>query len=618
MRTFLNILRLGAVRTRDFAFVALLVSLGTGAALVEPWIYSAIIDDIAGVFVNAEPLALAGRVLDDALVGLEGTWVSIARIFSLRTPATLDLEPRTLPDVVATLVAGAILMVVVRLIAELCALAGDNRSARLASDTERRFIVRAFRHVLRLPLRYFSQRASGKIAKQVDQSDEVAPLVTAVSQDLWPDIFSLVAIVVIISFVNLELAAITLVLLPLYAFVTWRMSLVLDTDLDEYYSKWEDVSATIQESIAGIKTIRSLGNESHEADKLDTTMADAYETYMRRSRLQNLYYVAQQTIIVISKASVMVLGGYKALEHQLTPGTVVLFLTYLDHLYSPVENLSALFTTLRQHLGSVRRAEKLLAEPVDPGGDRPALAPSGGEVVFDNVVFAYGERPVLNGVSFAIRPGERVALVGPSGAGKTTVSDLLTGLYQPDSGRILIDGQSLASVDPSSVRRHVRGVAVEGVLFRTSIAENIRYGRLEASDEEVMAAARQGGLGPLLERLPAGLETTIGERGVQLSSGERQRILLARAFIARPTVLILDEATANLDFRTEARVKVALERAAKGRTTIVIAHRRSMLTDVDRVLVLQEGRIVQDGTPDQLLRLDGYFRDLMQPGETAA
>jgi ABC-type multidrug transport system fused ATPase/permease subunit len=309
---------------------------------------------------------------------------------------------------------------------------------------------------------------------------------------------------------------------------------------------------------------------------------------------------------------VLAVGGVRALEHQLTPGDVVLFLAYLDRVYDPIERLTGLYTALQQNLGSVRRAQRLLAEPEATGCDRPPLAPGRGVVEFDHVNFRYDERPVLTNVTFRIEAGEHVGLIGPSGAGKTTIADLLAGLYVPQSGTVRIDGQPLTRVSPQSIHAAVRSVATDGALFRASIRENIRYGRPDAGDDDIEEAAREAGLPGLLSRLPSGLDTGVGEGGVSLSAGERQRVLLARAFVARPRVLVLDEATANLDYRTEASVKEALTVLGRGRTTLVIAHRRSMLTDVDRILVLKDGCIVQQGTPSELLQQAGYFHDMLQ------
>lgn len=619
MRTVLRILGLGRERVGGFVLVALLVSLGTGASLLEPWIYRAIVDDVAGVFVHPGPVQEAERVVER--VGAAGSHMahSAQRIFRAPLHAVRRAEsgprrlpPRTPPQATATVIIGAALLVVSRLLSESFRLKGDNLSTRLASDLERRFVLGTFRHVTRLPLEFFSRRASGAVARQIDQSDHVAPVFTAFAQEIWPDLFTLVAILIIIATLNLQLALITFIAVPIYAVVTWLMTRRLETQLETYYGLWDEVSSRIQQAIAGIKTVLTHGTVAYEEKALDQTSARAFDAYVERNRIQNRFIFIQEAIVTSSRACALVLGGMKALQHQLTPGDVVLFMAYLDQVYAPIQNLTELYTSLQEHVSSLRRAHRLIDTPAAPGEERPAFRPGAGEVVFQDVVFGYTpRRRVLDGVTFHVRPGEHVALIGPSGAGKTTLTDLLVGLYTPARGEIRVDGQSLADVAPSSLRGAIRGVAADGMLFRASIAENIRYGRLEASAAEVVEAARLAGLEPVLERLPEGLETMVGERGVELSMGERQRVLLARAFAARPVILILDEATANLDFKTEESVKEAFHMLSQGRTTFVVAHRRSMLTDVDRVLVLREGRIEQDGTPEELLQAGGYYRQMM-------
>ncbi len=624
MHTFLEVLKLGRDRLRGFILVAVLVSLGTGAGLLEPWIYRAIIDDIAGVFVAPPALAKAEKIAESVVVHDTHLRDSGARILKAPLQKHHDrarrrsLAARTPREAVTTVLLGAVLLLLTRLIAEALRIAGDNRASILGNEIERGFITRTFSHVLRLPLAYFSRRASGAVARQIDQSDQIAPVFNAFAQELWPDLFTLAAALAILLSVNWELAAIALVAVPVYGIVTWRMTRRLETGLDDYYELWDDVSSRIQQSVAGIKTIQSHGTVSHEERQLDGASRNAYSAYLSRNRLQNRYSYIQETVVALSKAGIVALGGVKALRHQLTPGDVVLFLQYLDLLYQPIQGLTELYTSLQQRVGAFRRAQRLLAAEEAPGEDHPPFRPEGGEIEFSDVRFAYdSKRPVLDGVSLKIARGEKVGLVGPSGAGKTTLTDLLSGLYVPQSGTIRIDGQSLDEVAPSSLRSAVRGVAADGMLFRASIRENIRYGRLEAGEQEILEAARLAGLEPLLTRLPDGLDTTVGERGVELSVGERQRVLLARAFVARPTILILDEATANLDFKTEQAVKEALEEISKGRTTIVIAHRRSMLTEVDRVLVLRGGRIEQDGPPALLAQVDGYFREMMRASDAA-
>lgn len=622
VQTFLAVLALGRHRIREFITIAILVSLGTAATLFEPWVYRAIIDDIAGVLVTPQPVLEAAGWLESVWRSLEHIPGSWARFFTAPLVAFTEaggrvLASRSVPQAMATIIAGAITLIALRLVAEWLKLMADNRATIVASELERDFVLRTFRHVVHLPLTFFARRASDTVARQVDQSDNVAPIFTAAAQQFWPDFVRLAAILIILLVSNVELAAIAGIAVIAYALVTWRSAARLGAELDVYYGMRDDVSSRIQQAIAGIKTVQAHGNEDYEVSQLDERSRLAYDTYITRCRMANRYGYQQDAIVAVSKALVLGLGGLKAIEHQLTPGDVVMFLAYLDRLFSPVENLTGLYTDLQRRLASVRRAERLLSEGAGAVGQQSALASGPGDVRFENVTFGYSDRhPVLKGVSFRLRPGERTALVGPSGAGKTTVSDLLAGLYRPQDGQITLDGQSLARVSPSSLRAQVRGVAADGMLFRMSILGNIRYGRTDATDEEIRDAASLAGLDPVIARLDEGLDTMVGERGVELSLGERQRVLLARAFVARPTVLVLDEATANLDFRTEAAVKEALGRLAEGRTTLLIAHRPSMLTDVDRVIVLRDGAIDQDGTPAELLAQDGYFRDLVR-GDTA-
>lgn len=619
MNTVLKILVLGRAHLRGFVLVAVLVSFGTAASLLEPWIYRAIVDDVAGVFIAPAPVVRAERMIEHLGSSAGHFKGSSRRIFHAplkrfqpEVPKRRKLEPRTPPQAVATVVTGALLLVVTKLLSELCRLKGDNRSAVLANRIERGFILRIFRHVTRLPLEFFSRRPSGALARQIDQSDHVAPIFTAFAQEIWPDLFSLIAILTIVFMLNRALALITFIAVPVYALVTWHMTRHLETQLEEYYGLWDEVSGRIQQSIAGIKTVLAHGAGEHELRQLDAATGRAYDAYLERNRMQNRYSFVQEAIVAVSKAGALILGGVKALQHQLTPGDVVLFVTYLDQIYLPIQNLTELYTSLQEHVSALRRGERLLETPEAPGEDRPPLRPGPGAIEVRDVQWSYTKsRRVLDGVSFGVRAGERVGLIGPSGAGKTTLTDLLAGFYRPQQGEIRIDGQPLSTVSPSSLRAAIRGVAADGMLFRMSIADNIRYGRLDATGADIEQAAALAGLAPLLERLPEGLGTPVGERGIELSMGERQRVLLARAFIARPTILVLDEATANLDFKTEDAVKEALKLLARDRTTLVVAHRRSMLTEVDRVLVLRNGRIEQDGAPDVLIQEPGYFRDMM-------
>jgi len=289
-----------------------------------------------------------------------------------------------------------------------------------------------------------------------------------------------------------------------------------------------------------------------------------------------------------------------------------MFVAYLDRIYSPVHNLTGLYSAIQRHVVSLLRAFRLLDIKEEERGTRKPTELRAVRVEFCDVEFAYREgSPVLLGVNFSLEPGLVTALIGPSGAGKTTIADLLAGIYRPQRGSILVNGEDLAELDLNHWRKQISVVSPEGTIFRDTLTDNIRYGRLDANGKEVRLAADRAGLGPAIDRLPEGTETVLGERGFELSLGERQRVLLARAFLANPKLLILDEATANLDFKTEAAVKRTLLDLTRGRTTLIIAHRQSMMTDVDRVIAIRDGRVIEEGTPQELLDSHGYFFQMM-------
>jgi ABC-type multidrug transport system fused ATPase/permease subunit len=308
-------------------------------------------------------------------------------------------------------------------------------------------------------------------------------------------------------------------------------------------------------------------------------------------------------------------GGYLTLENQLTPGDVVMFVAYLDRLYDPIDSLATLWVNMQQNVASIARAFKLL-QSGDEEKRGVDLKIEKGKIEFQDVYFGYhADKEVLKKVSFTIQPGKVTALVGSSGAGKTTIVDLMMKLYDPQQGKILIDGHDLQQADPASVRSQMGMVAADGAIFRGTLADNIRYKREGATDEEVQAAVVAAGLKVTLERLPDGLQTLVGESGFGLSVGERQRIQIARVLVANPKILILDEATANLDYATEAEIKKTVNEIRKENTVIVIAHRYSMVRDADHVIVLSQGKVAEEGTPQELASKGGWFAKFAKAAE---
>ena len=619
-------------RTR-ILLITLLAALSTAATLIEPLIYRVAVNDVAGLFVNQAQQenseheeSSPSEVTDTTPVHFEPAAYHIeerqevpkhhakppqkntrAHARYLEPHRRDYVAPRTPAQTFNTFIWAIALMFGLSIVGYFIWLLADNMSAKLASQIESGFIQGVFSHTLRLPLGFFGRRASGALAKQIDQSDQVSPIVNAFTQTIIPELMTVIGAVAIMLTQNLTLTLIALVTLPPYLIVAWRSAKRLEKGLEDYYQQWEDVSGTIQDSVSSIKTVKLSGSEEREIERFRTASAAAYQAYVDRNKLGNKFVFWEHVITQIGNAMVLGLGGWFALKRQLTPGDVVMFVSYVGMLYNPIDSLTGLAVELQQYGIALRRALRLTQVTIEKQEGAP-LRPGPGQIEFRDVHFSYVPgREVLSGLSVTIKPGHVVGLVGPSGAGKTTTADLLLRLYEPDSGAILIDGQALSDLNAASLRREIGVVAADGSVFRGTIADNIRYQSPGATDEEVEAVALAAGLGSALERLPDGVESQVGEGGVGLSVGERQRLQLARIFAANPRIMVLDEATANLDYATELAVKHALDTLRRDRTTIVIAHRFSMVKDADFVYVLESGRVLESGTPDELLANGGWF-----------
>lgn len=585
-------------------WVVVLGMLTTAAGLVEPMVYRVAVNDVSGLFVDQ-----AVKETRQAVRAEEGiTTPHVAHHVHVKEPHRPGHVARRTPDeVFRTLLYAVLILFGVNMLGHVLWWIGDNLNVRLACSVERRYLEGTFGHVLRLPLRFFTGRSSSVIVKRMDQTEQLTEIMNGATQQLLPELISLVGILAIMFTQNVPLTLLALSVVPIYLWLAWRSSQRLETGLDAYYEQWEVVTARMQDAVAGIKTVKLSGAEQREVDALRAAADTAYTSYMKRSYLVNKYLFWETALTYLVNALVLGYGGYLALQHQLTPGDVVMFVAFIDRLYDPIDTLSTLWVDMQQNAASMRRSRDLLeAGTEEPRGE--AFRVDHGRVEFRDVRFGYKpEREVLKGVSFTIAPGEKTAIVGHSGAGKTTTVDLLLKLFEPWSGSIVVDGRPLASADPSDVRRHIGMVMADGMVFRGTLAENIRYGRPEATAEEVREAALAAGMEHTLGRLPEGLETPVGESGVGLSVGERQRVQIARVLLAKPRILVLDEATANLDYATEQEVRRTIEEIRRANTVIVIAHRFSMIQDADQVIVLDDGRVAEMGSPSALIAQGGWF-----------
>jgi ATP-binding cassette subfamily B protein len=377
------------------------------------------------------------------------------------------------------------------------------------------------------------------------------------------------------------------------------------------------VNSTLQENISGMRVIQSLVREDRNKDEFDALNAYNRDTNLESSKIAALILPLVEVVAAIAICMTVVYGGYMVSRGQLLIGTLVAFVLYINRFFDPIRDLSQQYTQLQRSGVAAERINQILSIKVDieDKPDAVELPTIAGNVDFQNVVFGYSaEHPVLKGLEWHIKAGQTVAIVGPTGAGKSTIISLLTRFYDIQSGSIMIDGYDLRDVTQKSLRRQVGVVPQEPFLFTGSIADNIRYGRLDATAEEVMEAAKVVGAHDLIIQLPDGYNTPIRERGRNLSMGQRQLISFARALLADPHILILDEATANIDTFTEAIVQQGLQKLLRGRTAFVIAHRLSTIKDADSIVVLQAGQIVEQGTHNDLLQREGEYASLYAMG----
>ncbi|HEY63871.1 MAG TPA: ABC transporter ATP-binding protein [Caldilineae bacterium] len=476
--------------------------------------------------------------------------------------------------------------------------------------------VRIYDHLQRLSLSFFERTSTGELmSRATNDVNALEHFVTHGVVLTAVDLLRLLGASAILLALDWRLALVALVPTPLIAAGLRWFNRYARPIYRRARDRLGDINAKLQDNLAGIRVIQSFGREDVELERFRSTSQRYYHERVRGIRAWSTFFPAMHFISAMGGIAVLGVGARMVVNGQLTLGTLIAFLSYILSFYEPLRRLTEIDNTFQQAIAAAERIFELLDETpeIQDAPDAIELDEVRGEVVFDDVHFRYGDGDeVLHDISFRMAPGEVVALVGPSGAGKTSIANLLCRFYDPDHGRILLDGHDLRKIKLRSLRRHIAVVLQDTFLFNTTVRENLLYGNPDATEEEMIAAAKAAYAHDFILQLPQGYDTEIGERGVKLSGGQRQRLALARAILANPRILILDEATSSVDAEAEYLIQKALDEVLKGRTALVIAHRLSTIRNADKIIALEGGRIREIGRHEDLLARGGLYSQLYQ------
>lgn len=471
-----------------------------------------------------------------------------------------------------------------------------------------------FRKFQRMPLSYYDKQQTGTVMSYI--TNDVSVMQSAIVDNLIELVTEssiLIGSLAMMIYLDWKLSLLTLMTIPLVGFAMRIFGRKLKRSSTVIQERAAEITSLLQESIVAIRVVKSFVRESYEIKRFEEQNWKNFQAAMKNVKLSSLLTPTVEFLAAIAVTFIVWFGGYEVVNGVITAGELVAFLTYAVNLANPVKRLSRVYAAIQKAMAAADRVFAVMdldEKIIDVPGAKP-LPPIRGRVEFNDITFSYKkDQPALQHISLKVEPGQMIALVGPSGSGKSTIANLIPRFYDVDSGTITIDGHDIRTVTADSLREQIGLVPQETMLFSTTVLENIRYGRLDASDEEVVAAAKAANAEEFIRELPDGYATKLGERGLNLSGGQRQRLAIARAILKNPRVLILDEATSALDTESEKIVQDALDKLMVGRTSFVIAHRLSTIFGADQIFVVENGQLREHGTHEELLAAGGLYSNL--------
>jgi subfamily B ATP-binding cassette protein MsbA len=503
-----------------------------------------------------------------------------------------------------------LLVALVYLVKGLCDFGQYYLMSYIGQSVIRDLRAQMFEKLEEMSVGFFVRHSTGELLSRMNNDvSMVQGAITSAITGLVRDALTVVALVCVVFYRDFKLALIALAVFPLAIYPLLAFGKKLKRYSRRMLVSLEEITERLNETITGIRIVKAFAMEDYERAKFDQVNQTLFNAFMQRFKVRALSNPVMETLGGMGVCAIVFYGGYQVINGQSTQGTFFSFMAALLMLYEPIKRINEVNITIQEGISAGERIFALLDSPTDVM-DRPGaiiLENVRHEILFDKVTFAYETEPVLKDITIRIRAGEAIAVVGESGVGKSTLLDLLPRFYDVTSGRILIDGTDLRDMTQRSLRENIGIVTQQTILFDDTIRNNIAYGRPDLPLQKVMEAAKAANAHDFVINLPYGYDTMIGENGIKLSGGERQRIAIARALLKNPPVLILDEATSSLDSDSEKAVQSALEVLMRGRTTLVVAHRLSTIRNVDRINVLVNGRIAEEGSHDELLALGGEF-----------